>query len=100
MSVPNASGTIPLATAAALAFLRSAGPELDWTYLSPAPVFPAGGASAAKPSLGVAGFRARAEEAGAPVYALGGVTAANVRELEYSGACGVAGVGAIQDAFA
>ena len=78
---------------------ESAPPEgLDALVLSP--VFPAGGASAAKPSLGVAGFRARAEEAGAHVYALGGVTAANVRELEYSGACGVAGVGAIQDAFA
>lgn len=78
---------------------ESAPPEgLDALVLSP--VFPAGGASAAKPSLGVAGFRARAEEAGAPVYALGGVSAANVRELEDSGACGVAGVGAIQDAFA
>lgn len=31
-----------LASADALAFLRASGPELDWTYLSPAPVFPAG----------------------------------------------------------
>jgi putative NADH-flavin reductase len=31
-----------LATAAALELLRSAGPDLDWTYLSPAPAFPAG----------------------------------------------------------
>jgi putative NADH-flavin reductase len=31
-----------LASAAALEFLRSTGPDVDWTYLSPAPVFPAG----------------------------------------------------------
>jgi thiamine-phosphate pyrophosphorylase len=64
------------------------------------PVFPAGGASAGRPSLGAAAFRERAEKTGAPVYALGGVTAGNVAELADSGACGLAGVGAIQDAFA
>ena len=31
-----------LASAAALEFLRSTGPDIDWTYFSPAPVFPAG----------------------------------------------------------
>lgn len=64
------------------------------------PVFPAGGASAARPSLGAAAFRERAEKTDAPVYALGGVTAANVAELAECGACGLAGVSAIQDAFA
>jgi putative NADH-flavin reductase len=34
-----------LASAAALEFLRSSEPALDWTYLSPAPVFPAGDAT-------------------------------------------------------
>ena len=64
------------------------------------PVFPAGGASAARPPLGAAAFRESAERTDTPVYALGGVTAANVAELADSGACGLAGVGAIQDAFA
>jgi thiamine-phosphate pyrophosphorylase len=71
--------------------------RLDALVLSP--VFPAGGASAAKPPLGVAAFRERAGKAGAPVYALGGVTAGTVDELADSGACGLAGVSAIQDAF-
>jgi putative NADH-flavin reductase len=34
-----------LASAAALEFLRSTGEDVDWTYLSPAPVFPAGEAT-------------------------------------------------------
>jgi putative NADH-flavin reductase len=33
-----------LASAAVLAHLQASGPELDWTYLSPAPYFPAGDA--------------------------------------------------------
>ncbi len=39
---PEEYKTEALASAAALGFLRDAGPELDWTYLSPAPVFPYG----------------------------------------------------------
>ncbi|WP_225212506.1 thiamine phosphate synthase [Brevundimonas guildfordensis] len=64
------------------------------------PVFPAGGASAAKPALGVEGFSALAALAPCPVYALGGITAANASRLASTGACGLAGVGAIQTAFA
>ena len=64
------------------------------------PVFPAGGASAGKTALGVAGFARKAATAGAPVYALGGVGADNAARLADSGACGLAGVEAIQAAFA
>ena len=64
------------------------------------PVFPAGGASAARPVLGIEGFAALAAQAPCPAYALGGITAANARELASSGACGLAGVEAIQAAFA
>lgn len=64
------------------------------------PVFPAGGASAAKPALGVEGFSALAALAPCPVYALGGITAANASRLASTGACGLAGVDAIQTAFA
>lgn len=64
------------------------------------PVFQAGGASAAKPPLGVAGFAALAAQAPCPAYALGGITATTARELAGSGACGLAGVEAIQAAFA
>nr|WP_312449342.1 thiamine phosphate synthase [Brevundimonas naejangsanensis] len=64
------------------------------------PVFPAGGASAAKPALGVEGFSALAASAPCPVYALGGITAANASRLASTGACGLAGVGSIQTAFA
>lgn len=64
------------------------------------PVFPAGGASAAKPALGVERFSALVTMAPCPVYALGGVTARNAQALSESGACGLAGVEAIQAAFA
>jgi len=63
------------------------------------PVFPAGGASAAKTALGVERFSALAAQAPCPVYALGGITAGNVAALNESGACGLAGVDAIQTAF-
>ncbi|MET4684177.1 thiamine phosphate synthase [Brevundimonas faecalis] len=63
------------------------------------PVFPAGGASAAKPALGVEAFPDLAAQAACPVYALGGLTAANAPRLIGSGACGLAGVEAIQTAF-
>ena len=62
-------------------------------------MFPAGGASAVKTALGVEGFRTMAAAAPCPVYALGGVTAANAAELAGSGACGIAGVDAVQAAF-
>lgn len=63
------------------------------------PVFPAGGASAAKQALGVGGFANLAAQAPCPVYALGGITARNIEALNESGACGLAGVDAIQAAF-
>ncbi|SFS33835.1 thiamine phosphate synthase [Brevundimonas viscosa] len=63
------------------------------------PVFVAGGASAARPALRPAGFRALAVSAARPVYALGGITARNAPALIGCGACGLAGVEAIQAAF-
>ncbi|ANF56008.1 thiamine phosphate synthase [Brevundimonas naejangsanensis] len=64
------------------------------------PVFPAGGASSVKAPLGVEGFSALAALALCPVYALGGITALNAPLLAASGASGLAGVEAIQTAFA
>lgn len=63
------------------------------------PVFPAGGGSAGKPALGLAGFRALAASTTRAVYALGGIAAGNAAGLVGSGACGLAGVEAIQKAF-
>ena len=77
------------------ALTRAAG--LDAAVLSP--VFVAGGVSAARPPLGVEAFGRLARMAPLPVYALGGIDAANARRLIGSGACGLAGVGAIQSAF-
>lgn len=71
--------------------------DLDALVLSP--VFPAGGASAGKPALGIEGFKAVAATAPCPVYALGGISAANAEALIGSGACGIAGVDAVQTAF-
>lgn len=71
--------------------------NLDALILSP--VFPAGGASAAKSPLGVAAFQDRVRSIAAPVYALGGVSSLNATELSGSGACGLAGVDAVQSAF-
>lgn len=73
-------------------------PGLHASVLSP--VFPAGGASARRPALGPARFRALVLQAARPVYALGGITAENAREMLGSGACGLAGVGSIRAAFA
>lgn len=64
------------------------------------PVFPAGGASAGKPPLGVRRLSDLAADLARPVYALGGVAASNAHELEGSGAYGIAGVGSIRAAFA
>jgi thiamine-phosphate pyrophosphorylase len=63
------------------------------------PVFPAGGASGARPALGLARFSALVATAERPVYALGGIDPKNAHELEGSGACGIAGVGSIRAAF-
>ena len=64
------------------------------------PVFPPGGASAGTPALGVDGFVRRRARARVPVYALGGIGPDNAARLGASGACGLAGVQAIQAAFA
>ena len=71
--------------------------DLDAVVLSP--IFPAGGASSGRPALGLASL---AEAAGGKtrVVALGGVTASNAGELQASGACGLAAIGGLADAFA
>ncbi len=71
--------------------------RLDALVLSP--VFPAGGASASKAALGIEGFKALASAVSCPAYALGGISAANAKALIDSGACGIAGVDAVQTAF-
>jgi thiamine-phosphate pyrophosphorylase len=71
--------------------------DLDALVLSP--VFPAGGESASKPALGIDGFSAMAALAPCPAYALGGISPANAATLIGSGACGFAGVDAVQTAF-
>lgn len=70
---------------------------LDALILSP--IFPAGGASAAKTALGAEILADAALHAACPVYALGGVNAATVTRLTGSGAAGFAGVEAIRAAF-
>lgn len=71
--------------------------DLDGLVLSP--VFPAGGVSRVKAVLGIEGFKALAATAPCPVYALGGISAANAADLIGSGACGIAAVSAVQTAF-
>jgi thiamine-phosphate pyrophosphorylase len=63
------------------------------------PVFPAGGPSRGRPALGLPGLRALIEQASCPVHALGGIDAALAPDLIGSGACGLAGVSAIQTAY-
>ena len=70
---------------------------LDAVVVSP--VFQAGGASSDRPALGQARFRDRVAAASCPVYALGGIDGGNAQSLIGSGACGLAGVAAIQAAF-
>jgi thiamine-phosphate pyrophosphorylase len=55
------------------------------------PVFPSNSPSAGAP-LGVEAFTDLVAAAPAPVYALGGVTAATAARLEFSGAAGLAGI--------
>ncbi|MFJ6025466.1 thiamine phosphate synthase [Brevundimonas sp. NPDC092305] len=71
--------------------------ELDAAVLSP--VFPAGGASADRPELGVEVFSDLVGRAPCPVYALGGINARNAAGLIGSHACGIAAIGSIQSAF-
>ena len=70
---------------------------LDALVLSP--VLPAGGASAAKPALGLEAFTAAVAASLLPVYALGGINARMIGQLSGSGACGIAGVDAVVEAF-
>ena len=72
-------------------------PGLDALVVSP--VFPARGPSAGRAPLGVQVFSEWIGAAPCPVYALGGIEAGNARALIGSGACGLAGVSAIQAAF-
>jgi thiamine-phosphate pyrophosphorylase len=62
------------------------------------PIFLAGGGSAARPALGVEALKPVATRR--PVYALGGINPGIVDRLAGSGACGIAGVDAIHQAFA
>lgn len=63
------------------------------------PVFAAGGTSGHRPALGVEAFATAVRAAPVPVYALGGISAANADTLRGSGACGLAGVASIRAAF-
>lgn len=71
---------------------------LDACVISP--VFPAGGRSASKADLGLERFKALCAQAPCPVYGLGGITAARAPLMLETGACGIAGVDALQAAFA
>ena len=62
------------------------------------PVFAPGGASAGPP-LGVEEFGRLAAGASLPIYALGGITAANAARMAGSGACGLCAVEGILQAF-
>jgi thiamine-phosphate pyrophosphorylase len=84
-------------TGAAHSRARLKTPGLDALVVSP--VFPAGGASADRPALGLQTLGDWVEAAPCPVYALGGIDSRNVRSLVGSGACGIAGVSAFQTAF-
>ena len=71
--------------------------DLDAVVVSP--VFQAGGASSAKAALGLDGFKRLIAASSCPVYALGGIDSGSAASLIGSGACGLAGIGAIQAAF-
>lgn len=63
------------------------------------PIFPAGGASAAKPALGVEAL-VRASGGRTRIIALGGITAGNAGGLQGSGAYGLAAIDGLAKAFA
>lgn len=84
-------------TGAAHSSITLTSPGLDALIVSP--VFPAGGASAHRPALGLTVLGQWVETAPCPVYALGGVDGKNARSLIGSGACGFAAVSAIRSAF-
>lgn len=71
--------------------------DLDAVVISP--LFQAGGASSAKPPLGLEGVRGLIKASDRPVYALGGIDGGNAWSLIGSGVCGLAGIAAIQSAF-
>ncbi|MGN9810865.1 thiamine phosphate synthase [Micromonospora sp. BQ11] len=68
------------------------------SYLGVGPFRPTRTKDGLPPAIGVAGVRAVAEAVTVPVIAIGGVTAADVRELRAAGAYGVAVVGALSGA--
>lgn len=83
---------------AACHLAEGAAPQgLDALVVSP--IFKAGGTSSVKPALGVEAIGALVRSTGLPVYALGGLGLETVGRLAGSGACGLAGVHAIQQAF-
>ncbi|MBJ7447610.1 MAG: thiamine phosphate synthase [Brevundimonas sp.] len=63
------------------------------------PIFRAGGASSGKTPLGLHGLAQFVARSFVPAYALGGIDSGKARSLIGSGACGLAGVAAIQSAF-
>lgn len=63
------------------------------------PVFRAGGASRAKPDLGIEAFSQIIDALPCPAYGLGGIHPANAAQLLTTRACGIAGVEAIMRAF-
>ncbi|GAA0381264.1 thiamine phosphate synthase [Brevundimonas terrae] len=63
------------------------------------PVFTAGGASRAKPDLGIEAFTQIIDALPCPAYGLGGIHPANAAQLLTTRACGIAGVEAISRAF-
>lgn len=70
---------------------------LDAVLISP--VFPHGGASPARPPLGLEGLLGMILSIGLPAYALGGVDARRGQGLADSGVCGIAAVEAIAAAY-
>ena len=70
---------------------------LDAVVVSP--IFQAGGISSCKTPVGLPGLTQLIGASSVPVYALGGIDSVNARSLIGSGACGLAGVAAIQSAF-
>ena len=66
------------------------GPATGADYVSIGPVFPPSGRDEYGDALGVAGLARLARQAGVPVIAVGGITAANAQSVLAAGATGVA----------